>query len=90
MIIPMENNIKEELKDLYPNYEPFRKKIKSKHYKLTMKEKTLIEYKTSVFAHYVDLNQVIKREKNNIDIENLQELELLSDFLMLLFNELNK
>ena len=33
MIIPMENNIKEELKDLYPNYEPFRKKIKSKHYK---------------------------------------------------------
>jgi hypothetical protein len=55
-----------------------------------MKEKTLIEYKESVFAHYVDLNQVIKREKNNIDIENLQELELLSDFLMLLFNELNK
>tara|TARA_Y100000592_G_scaffold22174_1_gene34341 strand:+ start:243 stop:410 length:168 start_codon:yes stop_codon:yes gene_type:complete len=54
-----------------------------------MKEKTLIEYKESVFAYYVDLNQVIKREKNNIDIENLQELESLSYFLMLLFNELN-
>ena len=30
-----------------------------------MKKKTLIEYKESVFAYYVDLNQVIKREKNN-------------------------
>lgn len=54
-----------------------------------MIEKTVIEYKRAFYSFYLDLNNVIEREKNNIDIENLQELQNLSNFLLSLNNELN-
>ena len=54
-----------------------------------MIEKTVIEYKRAFYSFYLDLNNVIEREKNNIDIENLQELQNLSNFLLSLNNKLN-
>ena len=89
MIEPKKNNVKKELRYLYPDYDPIRKMIVKIEKENIMIEKTVIEYKRAFYSFYLDLNNVIEREKNNIDIENLQELQNLSNFLLSLNNELN-
>lgn len=89
IIVPIKNNVKKEFRHFYPDYNPFRKMIIKIQKENKMIEKTVIEYKRAFYGFYLDLNNVIEREKYNIDIENLQELRNLSNFLLSLNNELN-